>query len=870
MFLGTALGLTPAMGRVASALLNRLAAQSAVALSLRKLNDNYNGKAVRVRRSSDNVEADIGFRTDGSLDEGALMAHVGAENLLTYSQDLSNGVWGKANVTIGAALAVAPDGSLTAQSVIPTAASAIYKSVQNSFTPSIGATYTWSAYVKNSGYGYAHMTVSSSQGRLVYDLTNKVVSNPGAVGATGTITDVGNGWLRLTITFVSTTSVSTGFWVGPLSSNSDPANAYTSDGVSGILVWGAQLNTGPTPLDYCKTTSTATTSGQNLLKQSQSFTAGSWSFSGTGESTVDNNVVAPDGTTTASTYTYGSATGSYAFLSQQLAWTKASQPMTYSVWLKVPTGTANLMLAVSNVTGSTVSSTSQTITTAWQRFSFSTTAGQLANTANIGVGFLGGTAAQVYHVWGAQLNEGSVALPYKATTSTIIDNGSGYVVKLYDQGYVAPELITNGDFADASGTGWTGLGAGGWAIGGGAAVHTAGTYGAIATLGAAVAVSGKQYTLTFNCTVTAGSFNVYSRNVLIGSISTAGTKSFTFTAGSQSAPTISIEALSGFDGSIDNISVKECRDLIQATATNQPRIVFAGLIDRISANLVKNGGFDTDDGSWTKVASAPATVSISGGVVTLISPAGEGANVQQSILTVGETYEVSFNATVTSGSGKIQCGSGAAGAGVFTFGTSGTYKTTLTANGSDGWFFIARNGSCNLSVDNVSVRRIVNGIPAQDRPAIRTDGVSQSMATGSFTVAQPFTRASVLQFLSVTNPNRLLAGQSDTPDNELYFSSAGTLSSYAGTSASVKTGVAVNDKATVVEVQNGSASNMSYNGSSSTVDVGTGGVDGVRLAKWGTTYGSALFGDIIIFPSAIAGADPSLLQANMKAFYGTP
>lgn len=49
------------------------------ALSLRKLDRDYLGNAIRVRRSSDNSEQDIGF-VSGALDESALLSFVGAGN----------------------------------------------------------------------------------------------------------------------------------------------------------------------------------------------------------------------------------------------------------------------------------------------------------------------------------------------------------------------------------------------------------------------------------------------------------------------------------------------------------------------------------------------------------------------------------------------------------------------------------------------------------------------------------------------------------------------------------------------------------------------------------------------------------------------
>jgi hypothetical protein len=51
---------------------------AAAAYSLRRLRNAYTGSCIRVRRSSDNAELDIGFTSTGVLDTVALLAHVGA------------------------------------------------------------------------------------------------------------------------------------------------------------------------------------------------------------------------------------------------------------------------------------------------------------------------------------------------------------------------------------------------------------------------------------------------------------------------------------------------------------------------------------------------------------------------------------------------------------------------------------------------------------------------------------------------------------------------------------------------------------------------------------------------------------------------
>lgn len=53
---------------------------AAVAFSLRKLRGAYTGAAIRVRRSNDNAEQDVGFTALGNLDESALSTFVGANS----------------------------------------------------------------------------------------------------------------------------------------------------------------------------------------------------------------------------------------------------------------------------------------------------------------------------------------------------------------------------------------------------------------------------------------------------------------------------------------------------------------------------------------------------------------------------------------------------------------------------------------------------------------------------------------------------------------------------------------------------------------------------------------------------------------------
>lgn len=75
---------------------------AAVAYSLRKLDKDYTGSAIRVRRSNDNTEQDIGFTASGDLDTASLKTFVGSNNGFVttwYNQADSSGVFGTKNAT---------------------------------------------------------------------------------------------------------------------------------------------------------------------------------------------------------------------------------------------------------------------------------------------------------------------------------------------------------------------------------------------------------------------------------------------------------------------------------------------------------------------------------------------------------------------------------------------------------------------------------------------------------------------------------------------------------------------------------------------------------------------------------------------------
>lgn len=149
----------------------------------------------------------------------------------------------------------------------------------------------------------------------------------------------------------------------------------------------------------------------------------SGSYLGGGAALSVNSVVAPDGTTTAHAYTWPSSTVSYGVLTFDCV-SQSLQAHTCSVWMKKPvgTGSSTVRLLISDLDVSTGIGPDVTVTEEWQRFTF--TRASLSETGKVGFGLnllSGLTAGQVLHVWGPQLERGSVATPYQAVGATSAD-----------------------------------------------------------------------------------------------------------------------------------------------------------------------------------------------------------------------------------------------------------------------------------------------------------------------------------------------------------------------------------------------------------------------------------------------------------------
>ena len=172
-------------------------------------------------------------------------------NLLAYSEDFSSGYWLQQNITLTTNTTIAPDGTLTADKLIPNTTSAQHQifGIVNFLGEGV-----LSFYAKADGYNFVSLGTGGgvAGGTIFFNLTNGTISGS-ASGLIPSIQNVGNGWYRCSLYNPTMgTGSNASYWV--VARQSESISDYVGNGTSGIFIWGAQLVKGSLPRPYLSTT----------------------------------------------------------------------------------------------------------------------------------------------------------------------------------------------------------------------------------------------------------------------------------------------------------------------------------------------------------------------------------------------------------------------------------------------------------------------------------------------------------------------------------------------------------------------------------------------------------------------------------------
>ena len=187
-------------------------------------------------------------------------------NLQPYSDDFSNGVWIKDNgISVTSNAAVSPDGTQNADLIRGTVSAPNVWVYDDGVSTGVAAntSFTNSVYAKANGVNFLYIRFedkANATNYVYFNLSTGTVSaTVGSLSTTATITPVGNGWYRCTVTGNSASGSGGNNMLLIGLSDASGSTYLTASATNGIYIWGAQLEAGSFATSYIPTVAASVT-----------------------------------------------------------------------------------------------------------------------------------------------------------------------------------------------------------------------------------------------------------------------------------------------------------------------------------------------------------------------------------------------------------------------------------------------------------------------------------------------------------------------------------------------------------------------------------------------------------------------------------
>ena len=219
----------------------------------------------------------------------ALLVEPAATNLHTYSEAFDQNYTAIATTISGTNL-TAPDNSSTADRYFENAGVSTHVVALAGggagFAVTSGTVYTISAFIKGIGGRNSRFSVTNAgSGNVLYTLSgNGSVSN----SSIGAIQYFGNDWYRCSLTFTATGTTNFRQSIFSVSGSTD---SFDGDPTKGIMLWGAQLETGSVATSYIPTTTGTGSRSADVISVSGAVSGSIGQLSGTIYAEMDVRVL---------------------------------------------------------------------------------------------------------------------------------------------------------------------------------------------------------------------------------------------------------------------------------------------------------------------------------------------------------------------------------------------------------------------------------------------------------------------------------------------------------------------------------------------------------------------------------------------------